>query len=162
MVPNPCPCGRLGDGTGACACSGADVTRYAKKMSGPLADRIDMHVTVGRVALADLSAVSNEESSSEIRRRVSQARTLQTLRYERVAGVGCNAHAAGRWIDAHGGVTSEARALLQRAADGLALSARGYHRVLKVARTIADLDESGSVSAAHVAEALRYRQPTSE
>ncbi len=155
---NPCPCGRLGDGTSACACSAADVTRYAKKMSGPLADRIDMHVTVGRVALSDLSAVNNEEPSSEIRLRVGRARDRQTLRYSRVSGVGCNAHAAGRWIDAHGAVTSEARTLLQRAAEGLALSARGYHRVLKVARTIADLDESSSVSTAHVAEALRYRQ----
>jgi magnesium chelatase family protein len=159
---NPCPCGRLGDGTSVCACSAADVTRYVKKMSGPLADRIDMHVAVGRVALSELSAVNKEEPSSEIRRRVGRARDRQTLRYSRVAGVGCNAHAAGRWIDAHGDVTLEARALLQRAADGLALSARGYHRVLKVARTIADLDESGSVSTAHVAEALRYRQASAE
>ena len=77
-----------------------------------------------------------------------------------MAGVGCNAHAAGRWIDAHGGVTSDARSLLHRAADGLALSARGYHRVLKVARTIADLDESSSVLAMHVAETLRSGQAT--
>jgi magnesium chelatase family protein len=127
-------------------------------MSGPLADRIDMHVTVGRVALSDLAAVNNEEPSSEIRRRVGRARARQGIRYARVAGVACNAHAAGRWIDAHGNVTSEARSLLHRAADGLSLSARGYHRVLKVARTIADLDESESVAVVHVAEALRYRQ----
>lgn len=157
---NPCPCGRLGDGTGACACSSADVIRYLKRMSGPLADRIDMHVTVGRVALSDLSAVSNEESSIEIRRRVCIARARQNARYARMPGVSCNAHAAGRWIDAYGGVTSDARSLLHRAAEGLALSARGYHRVLKVARTIADLDESSSVSVAHVAEALRYRKAT--
>jgi magnesium chelatase family protein len=150
----------MGDGTSAYACSAADITRYAKKMSGPLADRIDMHVTVGRVALSDLSAVNREEPSSEIRRRVGRARDRQTLRYSRVAGVACNAHAAGRWIDVHGGVTTEARTLLHRAAEGLALSARGYHRVLKVARTIADLDEASSVSATHVAEALRYRQAT--
>ena len=158
---NPCPCGRLGDGTGVCSCSTVDITRYAKKMSGPLADRIDMHITVGRVALSDLSVVNNEELSSEIRLRVSRARGRQTLRYSRVSGVGCNAHAAGRWIDAHGGVTSEARTLLQHAAEELALSARGYHRVLKVARTIADLDETKSVSTKHVAEALRYRQACS-
>ena len=155
---NPCPCGRLGDGTSVCACSAVDITRYSKKMSGPLADRIDMHVTVGRVALSDLAAVNNEEPSSEIRRRVGRARARQGIRYARVAGVACNAHAAGRWIDAHGNVTSEARSLLHRAADGLSLSARGYHRVLKVARTIADLDESESVAVVHVAEALRYRQ----
>jgi magnesium chelatase family protein len=155
---NPCPCGRLGDGTASCTCSTNDVQRYAKRISGPLADRIDMHVTVGRVALTDLSAVGNEESSTEIRRRVCIARARQNARYARMPGVACNVHAAGRWIDAHGGVTSDARALLHRAAEGLALSARGYHRVLKVARTIADLDESSSMSATHVAEALRYRQ----
>ncbi len=130
-------------------------------MSGPLTDRIDMHVTVGRVALSDLSAVSNEEPSSEIQRRVGGARARQNLRYARVAGVGCNAHAASRWIDAHGGVTSAARSLLHRAAEGLELSARGYHRTLKVARTIADLDESDSVAEVHVAEALRYRRARS-
>jgi magnesium chelatase family protein len=130
------------------------------RMSGPLADRIDMHVTVGRVALTDLSAVSKNESSIEIRRRVCIAHARQNARYARMAGVACNAHAAGRWIDAHGGVTSDARSLLHRAAEALALSARGYHRVLKVARTIADLDESSSMSATHVAEALRYRQAT--
>jgi magnesium chelatase family protein len=158
---NPCPCGRLGDGTGSCACSTSDIQKYSKRISGPLADRIDMHVTVGRVALTDLSAVSNEELSIEIRRRVCIARARQNARYARMPGVACNAHAAGRWIDAYGGVTSDARSLLHRAAEGLALSARGYHRVLKVVRTIADLDESDSVAEVHVAEALRYRQARS-
>jgi len=156
---NPCPCGRSGDGTGACACSTADIQRYVKRISGPLADRIDMHVTVGRVALLDLSSSTNEEPSAEIRRRVCAARTRQRVRYGALDGVGCNAHAAGRWIDAKGSVTSAARSLLHRAADELSLSARGYHRVLKVSRTIADLDESTSVCVPHVAEALRYRQP---
>jgi magnesium chelatase family protein len=158
---NPCPCGRLGDGTAACTCSASDVERYAKRISGPLADRIDMHVTVGRVALTDLSNSRDAESSAGIRSRVCNARARQRARYARMPGVGCNAHVAGRWIDAHGGVTAAARSLLHRAADGLALSARGYHRVLKVARTIADLDESATVSDAHVSEALRYRQATS-
>jgi magnesium chelatase family protein len=157
---NPCPCGRLGDGTSTCICSSKDVQHYAKRISGPLADRIDMHVVVGRVALGDLSAKKGGESSLDIRKRVSGARARQRARYAAVEGVGCNAHAPGRWIDARGSVAPRARSLLQRAANGLALSARGYHRVLKVARTIADLDDSATVATVHIAEALRYRQAT--
>lgn len=159
---NPCPCGRLGDGTASCGCSAKDVERYAKRISGPLADRIDMHVMVGRVALGDLSAKKSGESSADIRKRISSARARQRTRYACLDGTGCNAHAAGRWIDTHGGVAPRARSLLHRAANGLALSARGYHRVLKVARTIADLDESASVATPHIAEALRYRQASAD
>lgn len=158
---NPCPCGRLGDGTGSCTCSSSEVQRYARRISGPLADRIDMHVTVGRVPLSHLSISHENESSAMMRSRVSIARERQRKRYSGMNGIACNAHAAGRWIDTHGGVTSPARAMLHRAAEGLMLSARGYHRVLKVARTIADLDESNSVADAHVAEALRYRHARS-
>ncbi|MFN2603632.1 MAG: YifB family Mg chelatase-like AAA ATPase [Gemmatimonadaceae bacterium] len=155
---NPCPCGRLGDGTSACSCSTTDVERYARRMSGPLADRIDMRVNVGRVPLSDLSSAKSEESSPAMRSRVSLARQRQQSRYAHMKGVSCNAHAAGRWIDTNGVVTPSGRRMLHRAAEGLQLSARGYHRVLKVARTIADLDESDSVAVPHVAEALRYRE----
>jgi magnesium chelatase family protein len=158
---NPCPCGRLGDGTDCCTCSASEVQRYARRISGPLADRIDMHVTVGRVPLSDLSISHEKESSAMMRSRVSVARERQRKRYSWMNGIACNAHAAGRWIDTHGGVTSPARAMLHRAAEGLMLSARGYHRVLKVARTIADLDESNPVAEVHVAEALRYRHARS-
>jgi magnesium chelatase family protein len=93
---NPCPCGRLGDGTGSCACSSSDVEKYAKRISGPLADRIDMHVTVGRVPLGELSSARKGESSAQMRSRVSIARGRQQKRYAGMNGTACNAHAAGR------------------------------------------------------------------
>jgi len=154
---NPCPCGRLGDPSGKCECSPLEIERYARRISGPLADRIDMHVTAGAVPISDLSSSSVGESTASIRERVSRARSLQCRRFSRLPGVTSNAHAPGRWLDAKGEIHPAARALLHRAASTLALSARGYHRVLKVSRTIADLDGDTSVCEPHIAEALRYR-----
>jgi magnesium chelatase family protein len=154
---NPCPCGRAADPGGACSCSVADIERYNARISGPLADRIDMHVTVGAVALRDLSGTSNADSSASIRSRVERARSTQRKRFARKHGISCNAHAIGRWLDANTPVQGEARTLLQSAAERLGLSARGYHRVLKVARTIADLEDASEVTASHIGEALRYR-----
>jgi len=154
---NPCPCGRLGDPTGKCTCSPSDVERYSSRMSGPLNDRIDMYVAVGAVPLNDLSSSDGGEPSFVVRGRVEAARAAQRKRFSRLRGVECNAHAPGRWIDSHGGVETGARSLLQRAAESLSLSARGYHRVLKVARTIADIDNDDAVTERHIAEALRYR-----
>jgi magnesium chelatase family protein len=154
---NPCPCGRAADPTGTCNCSAADVERYNARISGPLGDRIDMHVTVGAVALRDLSGSANGDTSVSIRSRVERARATQRKRFARKDTISCNAHAVGRWLDAHTPVHPEARTLLQTAAERLGLSARGYHRVLKVARTIADLEELAEVAPAQVAEALRYR-----
>jgi magnesium chelatase family protein len=154
---NPCPCGRAGDPTGSCNCSSSDVDRYVARISGPLADRIDMHVTVGAVALRELSGKSTGDSSRVIRQRVEHARTVQRRRFAKMKSVACNAFVSGRWLDSHGSVHHEARELLQTAAERLSLSARGYHRVLKVARTIADLELSDEVAPLHVAEALRYR-----
>jgi magnesium chelatase family protein len=154
---NPCPCGRLGDPTGSCTCSATDVERYARRVSGPLADRIDLHATVGPVRLADLTGAASGEGSNEIRARVRDAREIQVARYTSLPGVRCNAHAPGRTIDSSASVTCESRSLLQNASATLSLSARGYHRVLKVARTIADLDGSRKVEKPHISEALRYR-----
>jgi magnesium chelatase family protein len=154
---NPCPCGKAADPSGTCSCSVADVDRYNARISGPLADRIDMHVTVGAVALRDLSGTSNGDSSRCIRSRVERARATQRKRFTRKHGISCNAYAVGRWLDANTPVHVEARTLLQTASERLGLSARGYHRVLKVARTIADLEDFAEIAPPHIAEALRYR-----
>jgi magnesium chelatase family protein len=116
-----------------------------------------MHVTVGAVALKELSGNSVADDSRTIRRRVENARNRQRRRFAGMRAVTCNAFASGRWLDSNGRIRPEARELLQTAAARLALSARGYHRVIKVARTIADLEQSADVAPSHVAEALRYR-----
>jgi magnesium chelatase family protein len=158
---NPCPCGHAGNGM-RCNCGAGDIQRYVSKISGPLADRIDMHVAVSAVKLSELAGASGPRGSREIRSDVERARALQRKRYSRMRTVNCNAHASGRWLDSNGEVSPEARSLLTTASERLALSARGYHRVIKVARTIADLEGSRAVSATHVAEALRYRPVAAE
>jgi magnesium chelatase family protein len=157
---NPCPCGHAGDPSHPCICAAADVLRYRAKLSGPLADRIDLHVTVPPVALADLAIRSRGESSSSVRERVERARIRQRARYDDERG--CNARAPGRWLETHGALKPAARSMLTTAGERLALSARAFHRVLRVARTIADLGESGAIDVPHVAEALGYRPRTAE
>lgn len=152
---NPCPCGHAGDPTQACICPAADVLRYRARLSGPLADRIDLHVTVPALPLAELATRSRGDDSAAVRQQVEAARERQRLRYARTDG--CNARAPGRWLETHGGLQPAARALLTSAGDRLRLSARAFHRVLRVARTIADLDGARVVDGSHVAEALGYR-----
>jgi magnesium chelatase family protein len=154
---NPCPCGNAGEPTRVCTCSEPEIIRYRSRLSGPLADRIDMHVTLGAVAPAALQRPSDGETSATIRARVEVSRAIQRRRFARVAGASCNAHASGRWLLAHGGIDPTARELVATAMETLKLSARGYHRVLRVGRTIADLAASDVVAEPHVAEALRFR-----
>jgi magnesium chelatase family protein len=116
-----------------------------------------MHVTVGAVDVRTLGSVSGGESSPTVRARVEAAREVQRTRFATLRRVSCNAHVAGRWLDARTPILPGARELLTTASERLGLSARGYHRVLKVARTIADLDEAPTISEGQVAEALRYR-----
>jgi magnesium chelatase family protein len=155
---NPCLCGNAGEPARVCTCSEPEIVRYRSRLSGPLADRIDMHVTIGAVAAESLQRSSDGESSVVIRARVERSRAVQRARYAPLeSSVSCNAHASGRWLLSHGGIVGEARAMLGTAMESLKLSARGYHRVLRVSRTIADLESSECVGERHVAEALRYR-----
>lgn len=151
---NPCPCGYYGDATRVCVCSESDIQRYRSRLSGPLLDRIDLHLTLSPVPLRQLGAQSGPESSTSIRARVEKTRALQRLRYCD-ARVTCNAEASARGMLRL--LTSDARAMLDDAAESLALSARAYHRVVKVARTIADLANDDQIGASHIGEALRYR-----
>jgi len=154
---NPCPCGRSGDATGVCRCASTDVLRYRARLSGPLADRIDMHLTVGAVAVRALGGRGEAECSAHIRSRVELARVRQRERYRSMPRVTCNAQVPGRWLDVSTPVDARARELLATAAERLGMSARGYHRMLRVARTIADLGARESIGTDDIAEALRYR-----
>ncbi|HUR92844.1 MAG TPA: YifB family Mg chelatase-like AAA ATPase, partial [Gemmatimonadaceae bacterium] len=158
---NPCPCGHAGDPASACTCTPADVVRYRSRLSGPLLDRVDMRVTVGAVPVRTLGSGASGETSSSMRDRVGGAHARQRTRYAKVFGDRANAHVPGRWLSANTRIAAEARSMLETASDKLCLSARGYHRVIKVARTIADLDGEAEVGPRHVAEALQYRAPAS-
>lgn len=159
---NPCPCGHEGEPTSRCRCSAADILRYRARLSGPLADRIDLHVRIGAVSLAALGQMSREETSQTIRTRVLAARERQAERYRVLPGVRQNAEAPGRWLQQHGALAPEARSLLAEVAERLRLSARAFHRALRVARTIADLDGEPLIAPGAVAEALLFRGADSQ
>jgi magnesium chelatase family protein len=154
---NPCPCGQDGEPSGRCRCSAAEIQRYRARLSGPLADRIDLHLRIGAVKLSALGEMAREETSAVIRVRVDAARQRQTERFAALPGVRTNAEAPGRWLQQHGGLSAEARRLLADAAERLRLSARAFHRGLRVARTIADLDGESQVGPSAIAEALLFR-----
>jgi len=154
---NPCPCGYQGDGTRPCRCDALSVERYLSRVSGPLLDRIDIQLRVPGVRAADLASEPSEEPSAAIRVRVEAARAMQRHRFQELAGVHANAHMGPREIRRHCRLASDAEELLRAAMTRLGLSARAYHRILKVARTVADLAEEETIGVQHVAEAIQYR-----
>jgi magnesium chelatase family protein len=155
---NPCPCGYYNHPEKECVCTPAMVQKYLSKISGPLMDRIDLHVEVVPVNFEELSARNiPSESSKDIRHRVIKARDIQTERFKDIEGIYCNAQMRSNEIKQYCVLDDAGTKILKTAMEKLQLSARAYDRILKVARTIADLDNSESIQAVHVAEAVHYR-----
>lgn len=153
---NPCPCGNYGSKNALCTCSPSMIQNYMKKLSGPLLDRIDLKIDVDRVDFLDLTNKSLEESSEEIRKRVEKARAIQTKRFEG-SSVHTNAKMNSKMVNEFCKLSPSCEGLVKLAFEKYKMSARGYTRILKVARTIADLDASEDIKESHIAEALAYR-----
>ncbi len=153
---NPCPCGFFGNAQHPCRCSPGEIDRYRKRISGPLMDRIDIQIEVPAVPFQELSGGCRGEGSAAIRRRVNRARRIQRSRYADL-GITCNAQMSAPMVESYCLVDAETEQLLEMAVSRLGFSARSYHRVLKVARTIADLAGEEAIASANVSEALQYR-----
>ena len=157
IVPmNPCPCGFQGDEDRDCDCTPGEIKRYTRKISGPLLDRIDIHIRVPRVKYQELSSEKQAESSAVIRQRVMKARDIQLSRLQKY-GIFCNAQMNHAMLKRECRMTREAKDLLAQAFQRLLLSARSYDRIIKVARTIADLADAREIDGRHIAEAIQLR-----
>ncbi len=154
---NPCPCGFFGDRTKPCTCGMPAIRRYQSRISGPMLDRFDIHINVLRLLPDELSATKPGEQSAQIRERVTQGRLAQTQRYKGL-GIHCNAQLSTKQMKEHCKLGQEEISFLKLASERLSLTARGYDRVLRVARTIADLAGSEMITSAHLAEAVQYRE----
>ena len=157
---NPCKCGYLSDPSRACARAPQCGEDYLGRISGPMMDRFDLRLEVPPVAFTDLDLPASGDPSTVVAGRVAAARNIQTSRYNDHAGLRQNADVEGNLLEEVATPDAEGRALLSRVAEKMGLSARGYHRVLRVARTIADLDMSETINKPHVAEALSFRLTT--
>ena len=155
---NPCPCGYYGDPTHHCVCTPGQIQRYMNKISGPLLDRIDIQCSITPVPFKDISQSAPGEPSSAIRERVMAARAVQTERFKGLKGIHCNAQMTERMVHEYAEPSGEGMDMLRDAMERMSLSARAYTRILKVARTIADLAGSSEVGTEHLFEAISYRQ----
>jgi magnesium chelatase family protein len=154
---NPCPCGYYNHPDRACQCSSAQVQKYMGRISGPLLDRIDIQVEITPVPFDKIAGDEPAESSDAVRQRVVRARAIQEERYHDHAGIYCNAQMSNRLLKTYATPDKESLSRLRSAMEHLHISARAYHRILKVARTIADIAGSERISAVHISEALLYR-----
>lgn len=154
---NPCPCGYYNHPERPCTCRNGSVAKYLSRISGPLLDRIDLHIEVVPVSYEKLTGSFAVESSADVRRRVERARMIQSERYEKTPGVFCNSQMSSRLIRKWIQPDEAGRLLLKQAMERLGLSARAYDRILKVSRTIADLEEADAIRVHHIAEAVNYR-----
>lgn len=157
MARNPCPCGYYGDPVKPCTCTPTMIARYQARLSGPLLDRVDIHVEVPRVEYDKLMADTRAETSDTVRARVEAARDVQRRRFTDLPGLHANADMGVSEITQFCKLTSEAQQLIELSVKRMQLSARAYHRVLKLSRTIADLGESALIQVQHIAEAIQYR-----
>ncbi|HUU49739.1 MAG TPA: YifB family Mg chelatase-like AAA ATPase, partial [Nitrospinota bacterium] len=153
---NPCPCGFYTDPKGNCSCSPHQIKNYMSKISGPLLDRIDIHVEVPSLEHKDLLSEKEGECSEAIRERVDRARKIQQKRFKGEK-IFCNSHMTSKHLKAYCPLNTESKKLLEKAIDTLGLSARAYTRILKVARTIADLNDEKDINIEHISEAVQYR-----
>ena len=153
---NPCPCGYLGDKTRRCRCSPVQIQRYRSRLSGPLLDRIDIHVEAPALSVEELRAAAPGESSAVMRERISAAREIQKARFAGTP-LRCNAQMTAKMLREVCALTAEQGLILQRAMERLGLSARAYDRILKVSRTIADLAGTPAIETPHLLEAINYR-----
>lgn len=154
---NPCPCGFYNHPEKKCSCAAGSVTKYLNRISGPLLDRIDLHVEVTPVPVSQLSSIQSGESSQEIRKRVMKARAVQADRFKTKPGIYANAQMGAKDLKGICHLDENGQTLLKKAMERLNLSARAYDRILKVSRTIADLDENECIRTEHIAEAIHYR-----
>ena len=155
---NPCPCGYLGDVKHNCTCTPGQIHRYETRLSGPLLDRIDLHLEVPSVRFNEMTQIAGGETSATIKKRVDRARQVQVQRYRRHKRIHCNGQMGAREIKKFCQLDQPSQELIEAVVERLGLSARSYHRILKIARTIADLAESADITSAHMAEAVQYRR----